>query len=156
MSRNTIKVEVAGLSEVRAALASFGVDIEKAVGQAVEATAIEIASDVKRSIQRGPKTGEIYRRGKGGKIVHQASRAGEPPATDTGALVSSVYYISPSYSEAIVGSRLEYAEYLELGTKHIEKRPSWVPAVLKNAPRLQKRVERIIREAKARGERTTK
>ena len=149
---NTVKVEITGLSEVMAAMTAIGADVTRALGQAVEATALESMSDARKAIQHGPKTGREYRRG---KKVHRASAPGQAPATDTGALVSSIYYTKVSDLEAVIGSRLDYAYFLEFGTRKMAARPAWIPAVVKNIPRLEKRVEKIIRDAKARAEKGT-
>ena len=152
----SVNVEIVGMKEVRAALARLGVDIEKACGTAVQASALEALTDVRKAIQGPPKTGREYPRGKNGDKIHRASAPGEAPATDTGALASSTYHTPVNPLTAAIGSRLDYAFYLEFGTFKMEKRPSWVPAVERAAPRLQKRIERIIAQAKARAEKTTK
>lgn len=86
------------------------------------------------SIMKGPKTGRIYLRGlnKSGKSykVHQASAPGEPPATDTGKLASS---ITTEYDFANLIGRVncsaEYGPYLEYGTVKMEPRPFMRPAL---------------------------
>lgn len=155
MSR-TAAIQVKGTQEVAAALARFGAEVTDQVRKAVAATALEALTDVRKAIQGPPKTGREYPRGKDGSKIHRASAPGEAPATDTGALVSSTYFTQPDSMTAAIGSRLDYAFYLEFGTMRIEPRPSWVPAAERAAPRLQKRLERVIAQAKARAERTTK
>lgn len=150
---SAVNVQVRGLREVQDAIRVFGQDIAKAVDIALNATALETVSDVKRAIQRGPKTGLEYRRG---KKVHRSSAPGQAPATDTGALVNSVYYRKVDDFTMAVGSRLEYAFYLEFGTRKMAARPAWLPAAEKNAPRLEKRIRRVIAEARARAEGKTR
>ncbi len=156
MRPSAVNVEIRGLKEVSDALKAFGAEIGSAVSKAIDATALESVSDVRRAIQGPPKTGREYPRGKNGDKVHRASAPGEAPATDTGALVSSIYFNRLNDTTAAIGSRLEYAFYLEFGTLRMAARPSWVPSVEKNIPRLQKRIERIIAQAKAQAEKTTK
>ena len=151
--RANVNVTVAGVEQVRAAIREFGRDIEKQVTDAVNATGLETISDVKRSIQSGPKTGRVYRRR---TVEHRASAPGQAPATDTGRLVSSIYFKRVGKYTAAIGSPLDYAQYLEFGTMEMEPRPSWIPAAEKNAPRLEKRFLRIIREASARANGKTK
>ncbi len=153
---STATIQVKGTQEVAAALARFGSEITSEVSKAVMATALEALTDVRKAIQGPPKTGKLYPRGKNGDKVHQASAPGEAPATDTGALVSSTYLTQPDAMTAAIGSRLEYAAHLEFGTMDIAPRPSWIPAAERVAPRLQKRLERVIAQAKARAEKTTK
>lgn len=149
----TVTVQVLGMDRVRAAIAAFGQDVLVGVEQAISASAMEALTDVRKAIEGPPKTGEIYKRG---DKVHQASAPGEAPATDRGQLVSSTYYTKIDTLTAAIGSPLPYARYLEEGTQHIRRRPSWLPAVERAAPRLQKRIERVIREAKAKAEAKTR
>lgn len=144
-----ITVSIAGIDEVRAAIRAYGRGVETAVDQAVMASALEMLTDVRKQIQGPPKTGAIYKRGKGGKISHRASAPGEAPATDTGALVSSTYITRIGPMTAAIGSRLAYAFHLEFGTWKMEPRPSWMPAAERARPRLEARVARVI--ARARG-----
>ncbi len=155
MSRATVSVQISGMDRVQAAIRQFGQDVQDQVTAAIEATALETITTVRKAIQGPPKTGREYRRGKKGKIVHRASAPGEAPATDTGALVSSTYFTKVDPFTAAIGSRLAYAFHLEFGTRRMAKRPSWVPAAEKAAPRLQKRIERVIREAAARAQKGT-
>jgi len=153
MSQTPLHVHVVGADKVAAALRQFGRDIEKGIATAVTATALETLTEVRRRIQGPPKTGNLYKRG---KKMHQASAPGEAPATDTGALVSSTYLVQINSLTAAIGSRLDYAFYLEFGTRLMRARPSWLPASEKMAPRLEKRVEKVIAQAKAKGEKVTK
>lgn len=149
-------VEVRGVEEVQKALAAFGREVAEDVRKAVEASALEALTDVRRAIQGPPKTGREYPRGANGDRIHRASAPGEAPATDTGALVSSTYLSQVNEFTQAIGSRLDYAFYLEFGTFKMDPRPSWIPARERAAPRLDKRLRRIIAEAKARAERTTR
>jgi phage gpG-like protein len=154
MSAVAIKVE--GLEQVQAAIARFGQEVAGQVEKAVAATALEALTDVRRAIQGPPKTGREYPRGANGEKIHRASAPGEAPATDWGDLVNSTYLTKVDDYTAAIGSRLAYAFYLEFGTLRMEPRPSWVPAAEKNAPRLEKRLARIIAQAKAKAEKTTR
>jgi len=107
-----------------------------------------------------PKTGRKYRRQKNSKRgeagnFHIASSPGNPPAVDFGTLWNSIYYTRVDEFTAAIGSRLEYARHLEFGTFKMRARPSWVPAAERIAPRLEKRLQRIIREATARAQKGT-
>ena len=77
---------------------------------------------------------------------HQASSPGEAPATDTGGLITSVYFKKDG-TAAIAGSRLAYAYYLEFGTQKIAPRPSWTPAAEAVQPKFIKRIEDALRRA---------
>ncbi len=148
-----VKVEIKGLKEVQDAIRSFDGDISRQLNLIVNAAALESVNDVKKAIQGPPKTGRKYQRG---TVVHQASAPGQAPATDTGFLVSSIYNEDRGYLTKAIGSRLDYAFYLEFGTRKIAARPSWVPAVERAIPKMLKRVNIAIAKAKARAEKTTK
>jgi hypothetical protein len=138
------RLEITGTQDVAEALRKYGKRAEDLISKAVTATALQVDGDIKRSIQRGPKTGRTYnRRG----ITHRASAGGEAPATDTGSLVSSITFrkVSPLTSE--VESRLAYAAYLEFGTQKMAARPAWVPAIEKARPDFARRVADAIRKA---------
>lgn len=145
----TITIEVEGLAQVQAELRKYGAKAEAAIAKAVTATALEVNTEVKRMIQRGPKTGRVYTRGGGQNLSaeHQASAPGESPATDSGDLVVSVYFEQTQKLTATIGSRLAYAYYLEFGTSRIAPRPAWVPASEKGQKALNKRIEKALREA---------
>lgn len=150
-----IGVDVRGVDQVIASLRALGQDITEQVELAVEATALEALTTVRKAIQGPPKTGREYPRGKNGNIIHRASAPGEAPATDTGALAAFTYITKVDPFTMAIGSGLAYAFYLEFGTRKMAKRPSWIPAAEKAAPRLQKRIERVIREATARAQKGT-
>jgi len=139
-----IELQIEGLDRVKAEIKRIGKEAEQGVANAVKATALEVISDVKKRIQRGPKSGRTYTRG---NVSHTASAPGQAPATDTGALASSAYFTQSSKLSATIGSRLAYSAYLEFGTVRIKPRPSWTPAVEAAAPKLQKRIETAIRKA---------
>jgi len=75
---------------------------------------------VKQSIQTGPKGGRSYKRG---KKMHQASAAGQPPATDTGFLVNSIVTKAESDDTVLVSVGAEYGASLEYGTSRMAARP---------------------------------
>lgn len=147
-----VQVQIIGMDRVQAAIRAFGQEVMDGVEQAIEASALEALTDVRKAIQGPPKTGRLYKRG---KKVHRASAPGEAPATDMGALVNSTYYTKPDPFTAEIGSRLDYAFFLEFGSRKTAKRPAWLPAAERAAPRLQRRIEKVIRAAKAKAENRT-
>ncbi len=156
MAYPDVKVEIKGLKEVNAALQAYGKDLGNSLALIVDATALEAVTDVRKAIQGPPKTGREYARGVNNDKVHRASAPGEAPATDSGGLVISIYNESRGKYAKAIGSRLDYAYYLEFGTFKMAKRPSWIPAVERAIPKMLKRVEIAIAKAKARAEKTTK
>lgn len=57
--------------------------------------------------------------------VHIASAPGEAPAVDTGTLIGSIQMVQESTLTAKVGTAVEYASYLEIGTRKMQPRPVW-------------------------------
>lgn len=88
-------------------------------------------------VSRGAGGGKTYRRSRG-RIVHQASEAGEYPVTDKGGLVGSIYYQMHGFSEGSLYSNLEYAKFLaDPGTRYIAPRKMLdeaIKEVLENRP----------------------
>lgn len=166
-------MSVENTDAVYQALRKFRAKAENELQRAVVSTAFQVNEDVKEAIQKPPKTGHMYYRIPGDKymtirkdaidgpivavfrasgkqnlsLTHRASAPGEAPATDTGGLVSSIYFKQETKLSAEIGSRLPYAYWLEFGTKKIKPRPSWRPAVEKNTPLFQKLVDAAIRRA---------
>ena len=107
-------------------------------GNMVRNTAVE-------SIQRGSKDGKVYqtyipRR------THQASAAGQPPATDTGFLVQNINLkIDADGLGASVESNADYSAALEFGTRKMAARPFMQPALEENRPKLR----RLVKDIKA-------
>ena len=139
-----MRVETANLEEVQRALAMYGARARAEIGKAVQAHSVNVRTGIQRRIQRGPKSGVTYLRG---SVAHVASAPGEAPATDTGTLASSIAYRRVADLTAEIESRLDYATYLEFGTRSIAPRPSWVPTIEEMRPEFVRRVEAAIKRA---------
>lgn len=137
-----VYIDLSGQREIIDALKSMEKDAEKAIEQGLLKTAFLGVSLAQRSILKGPKTGRIY---KLGRRVHQASAPGEPPANDTGRLVSSLR--AEISTEALTASLIagtQYAIYLEFGTRRMEPRPFLRPAAEKaTAPGIQMIIDEL-------------
>jgi HK97 gp10 family phage protein len=149
---NGVTLQIVGADDVAAWMEKYGEDVTREVAKIVARTALKVDRRVKKAIQRGPKTGTIYMRGKGQNLgrKHQASKGGanpEAPATDTGALVSSIYFKQVSRLSAEVGSRLAYAAALEWGTSRMDARPAWQPAVAAEMPDFERAVRDAMQKA---------
>ena len=82
----------------------------------VNRVAVYFQNEIKRGMQKTPKTGEIYTRG---KKKHIASSEGNPPAIDTGRLIGSIL-VSPATGlgavpTAKVKTNVEYSYRLDKG-----------------------------------------
>ena len=101
--------------------------VDKELNAVLQGAGQMVDADAKRSIQTGPRTGRIYTRG---AITHQASAPGEPPATDTGGLVSSIsYWVDKRKKKVSVGTDSIIGRWLEFGTSQMEERPWLLPAI---------------------------
>lgn len=117
------------------------VELQAAIVEATEG----VRNEVLRLI-RQPGTGRIYKR-RG--VTHQASAPGQPPATDTGFLASSVhtkYDMSALTGIVAIGAR--YAPFLEYGTSRMSPRPFARLALSNSRPRIQRLIQRAARAAK--------
>lgn len=83
---------------------------------------LQVQRVVKRSLKQAG-TGRAYKRG---SVIHIASAPGQPPATDTGRLAASITEQLSRDDYGLVeriGSNVEYALPLEIGTRFMEARP---------------------------------
>lgn len=129
----------------------YGNQVAQAVHSGEERALVRCGLILERHIKLSMKegTGKLYPRGKGkGKKYHQASEPGRPPASDSGRLRASITYavsngkksepkgkgarpddgvgVPPAKRDeviCIVGSNVEYAPHMEIGTHRIAPRP---------------------------------
>ena len=125
----------------QSALRDMSDDLRAAAGLAVTETAAEMGADLKISIQQGPASGRLYKRG---NVVHQASAPGETPASDTGTLMRSIYHERETDLTYAIGSRLVYAAYLEYGTSRMAPRPFFRPSAERIRTVFEAKVEAAI------------
>lgn len=95
------------------------------------------------SIGTGSRLYRIY-----GK-EHWSAAYGDAPNNLTGALRRSIkgnINKKKNQSVLIIGSSLEYAVYLEMGTSKMEARPFIKPAYLKFSPMITKELKNIINQ----------
>lgn len=120
------KIEIEGVAEFHALLKKELKNDKAGMNKALAKAAIETHSTAVKSIQTGSRTGKIYQRK---TITHQASAPGEPPKTDTGALVRNVT-LEKEKKGYTVGSRkgAPHGFWLEFGTSKVKARPWLQPA----------------------------
>ncbi len=138
-----IRAKVKGLSRLQAKLRKIPSAGRKGVAGAVAKSALAVQSDAQRSIQRGARSG--LERRKGGR----SSAPGEPPKTDTGTLVSSIFAeVSQNGLAAEVGTDLNYGGWLEFGTKNnLAPRPWLQPAFERQKDGIKARVAKAVNTA---------
>ena len=109
----------------------------------------EVTNAIKLSLQ-GPGSGRTYRRG---RVIHQASAPGQPPATDHGRLIGSYTWQTGTDGKGPfvdIGTSVAYAPHLEYGTSKMAARPHFRPAIEAQvdnmANRFRERIARNIRD----------
>lgn len=135
-------------------------EVRRSVELTLKGAAMLVANEAKKLVARGPKTGRIYttrfatNRATGRifptepRVPHQASAPGEPPATDTGKLVSSIVSDAQG-TKAWIEARSIYAPWLEYGTRHMVARPFMQPAIEANRQRVGDLIRAAVTSAMA-------
>lgn len=137
-----LEVDLRGHREAIRELRRTGSVLRRAVSSAIASTAAELEGGIKLEIQQGQKTGSVYTRR---SVTHQASAPGEAPASDTGTLIGSIYHEAENDLRYAVGSRADYAPWLEFGTRKMGARPFFRPALEKIRPSFVRNVTDAIR-----------
>lgn len=119
------------LDRLRNRLQVLGTEAEEQMLQGLTKAAMLVDGTAKKSIQK-PSKGKRY-----GK--HVASKPGEAPNTDTGALVQSIAFKVHKVSlSAEVGTALAHGAHMEFGTRHVAARPWLKPAMDSNRSKIKK------------------
>lgn len=133
---------IKGLDQLKINLGKVkGVVTGNSLANALQAGYFVWEREARHLIQTSPATGKKY----GG---HRASAPGEPPATDTGGLLSN--WPRPQKKFTARGAEVEggpgqdYASHLELGTIKMEARPFMRPALDENEGKISRAVSRIL------------
>jgi HK97 gp10 family phage protein len=134
----SIEVQIIGLDKLQERARKLGVNMATQMQQAVLASVLKIEAEAKTSLNTGGKSGVVYKRR---SVTHRASAPGEPPATDTGKLVSSIRSnVRRDVDGAALGTVLAgaaYAKDLEFGTSNMAARPFMFPAAEKSKPEIE-------------------
>lgn len=137
---------VSGDKELMRKINRLSVDLGKATAEATYATAQQVRTAAIKSIQKVSGGEVVTRIGQAGKpYQHTASKPGNAPNTDTGALVKSIQ-VQPLRPDRTmyVGTSLEYGKYLEFGTLTMEARPWLLPATEATEDDFRKNLERAL------------
>ena len=126
------KVEIEGEKELQGKLKKLAKKYGEAVVKGAIKGAQKVRSDAIMSIQEQSGGEQVTRsRLGGGPYDHTTSKPGDAPNTDTGRLVQSIQ-VEIQRNAVFVGSTLDYASWLEFGTKKMDARPWLFPALEKN------------------------
>ena len=110
--------------------------LKSELGIRLESSADEVHRTLTQEVLQGNRSGETYYV-PGTRTVYVASKAGEAPASATGDLRRSYRpEVDINNLKAYVGSELDYASYLEQGTKRMDARPHLVPAMQRSFARV--------------------
>lgn len=143
MAKSNVNIDVTELKAMLVQISDASTKAIQLVDRAVMESAFKIDGDVKQKIQKGKRTGKIYKRR---RISHRASAPGEAPKTDTGRLASSIRPVT-SFMHAEIGSLENVAKYggmLEDGTATMEARPVFEPTLKENEPFIAKKISSAI------------
>lgn len=114
---------IEGVEELKSAFKNFVFDMDKAIDDAVRVTAFKVQATATLAIRKPSNSGNFVKRGK--TVMHEISKEGDSPNTDTGRLIGSIQVDHTKGSQvAFVGTNLDYGLFLE--TTH--NRPWLEPA----------------------------
>jgi len=144
-----MSVTITGIKKLERKLKKLVKDSEQELITALTTSALVVEGAAKTKIQRGVATGRVYTRN---GVTHQASAPGQPPATDTGALASSITHnVDKQQMTAEIGSNLVYATHLEFGTINMQARPFMTPAYQESKAKIAKEFKKAINDAIKKG-----
>ena len=131
-------VRVRGAEALKLAINKFSFDLDKAIDDAVLATAFNVQSIAAKSIAQKSASGRFVERG---NKRHEISEEGQAPNTDTGRLMGSVQ-VSHVVGDkvALVGTNLDYGAILETSMN----RPWLEPAKNEAVPHFSERMKEAI------------
>lgn len=141
---------VKGADKLIRQLKALPIELRAGIGTALAQSVVEMDAYAKEKIQGGSRSGRTYRRR---TIVHRASAPGEFPKSDTGQLVSSLYFkIASDKLSAFFGTKLNYGTYLEYGTSRMRARPWLLPTLKAKREAIVARMKAAVAEALKKGQ----
>lgn len=127
-------------------LAKYNALVHKAVAEQVTLGTLKIAADAIKSIRN------ISPGSSPNKKNHPVSPPGEPPNTDTGRLIQSIFYkVEDGGLSGVAGTDLEYGKHLEFGTTYMDERPWLRPAFEANVQEIQDKISVAVAKAIKKG-----
>jgi len=147
-----VKVEDSKLvAQLRKLPAKTVLPVKEAVRMGAEA----VRNTMLEGMQRGPHSGRFYRV-PGYSKMYQASAPGEYPAVATGNLIANINVeMDKDGLSADIGvldtARVDYAAYLEYGTRNMEARPFIAPSFEANEKEIKRNIQNAVKKVLSRG-----
>lgn len=143
-----MKPKVDGLEQLQENMRALAKKYGQATAEGLVASGNIVRSEAIKSIQaKSPGNTVTRTTASGNEYEHTASRPGDAPNTDTGALVKSIQ-VEVTPSGVYVGSNIEYAASLEFGTAQMAARPWLHPALMKSKEVIKKILKGKIKNVK--------
>ena len=147
-----VQIKVSNLKKALSQLKTLSKDLEPDFQEVVKGGAQLIRGEAIKSIQTGAKSGIVYEK-YNPRRTHRASAPGQPPASDTGNLVSKITIRQDGKDKTNVESNADYSAFLEYGTSKMEPRPFMLPAFEKSKKpiinavfnRVKRKVEELVK-----------
>lgn len=137
-------MQVEGIEQLQRNMRQLADEIGEAMAGALVAGGNDVRNTAIRSIQSVSGGSEVTRSRNGGNTYqHTAAGPGQAPNTDTGRLVNSIQ-VEVDGGSVFVGSTLEYAGWLEHGTRRMAARPWLNPALEANRKNINDRVRDAV------------
>lgn len=119
---------------------NYSKSIEKELKRNLRIAGMMVRNTAVQSILSGGKSGKVYEK-YNPRRSHRASAPKEPPASDTGFLVSQISTsVKKEPNGVVVGqiiSAAPYSAHLEFGTTNMTERPFMQPALEKNRRKIE-------------------
>ena len=140
-----INIRVKGLKKAMDSLNKLEKNLEQPFREVILGGAQLIRGEAIKSIQSGPKSGRVYQK-YNPRRTHTASAPGQPPASDTGNLVSQIMVRKETADNILVESNALYSSFLEFGTSKMLARPFLFPATERSRPKIIQAVFNRIKQ----------
>lgn len=146
-----IGLKVEGAEDVARQIGQRGADARVALVKGLFAAAMIVRNAAVKGIQKGPKSGKVYRRK---SVKHRASAPGEFPASDTGNLARSIHHlVDPALLEGRVEASAKYAIPLEYKPPERGGRPFLTRAYDENVEAMTAVIGKALADALAAADR---
>ena len=142
----TISMKVVNKSAFNNKINKQSKDVQKNLVRAVRIATTETRNVAVTSIVSNPRGGSTETRYNPTRTI-RVSKAGDPPAGDTGFLASNIHLsISSDGLSGEVESRAEYSAFLEFGTIDMAARPFLQPALEQGKQKYKRMFSKSVKD----------